>query len=296
MKKIKKNRLERVGVMDIFLVIILGMLAFLTILPFYQVILLSFADSITYATHPIYLLPYSFDLTGYKTVMADRYFWSSLLNSLFVTVVGTLVNMYLSVTGAYVLSRKTLVGRQFFLNLVLIPMFFGGGLIPTYIVGTSLGLKNNIWCMILPTAISTYYMIIMKNYFVAFPDGLIEAAKIDGANEFQVLIKVVLPISVPFMATFALFYSVARWNEWYYANIYINKKLLAPLQIYLRNTIVNMGNNLSDIAKQFATAGKVNLTQVQMTTIVITAVPILCVYPFVQKHFVKGILVGSLKE
>ncbi|MEG0952668.1 MAG: carbohydrate ABC transporter permease, partial [Niameybacter sp.] len=159
------------------------------------------------------------------------------------------------------------------------------------------GMTNNIWSMILPCAISTYYLIIMKNYFMSLPDSLEEAAKIDGANDITILTKVILPISMPFMATFALFYSVERWNEWWNALLYINQKDLQPLQIYLREVLINFNTQLATQAQtMLGGQGKVYMQSVQMATIVVATVPILCVYPFVQKHFVKGVMVGSVKE
>lgn len=291
------NRMNKTTALDYVLVIILGLMALAAIFPFYQVVILSFADTITYANHPLYLLPYAFDLTGYKAIFSEPQFFRSILNTLFVTIVGTTLNMTLSVFGAYALSRRYLLGRKVFLNMIIFTMLFSGGLIPTYMVIKGLGLLNNIFVMILPSAISTYYLIIMKNYFMSLPESLLEAARIDGANELTILVKIVLPISLPFMATFILFYAVERWNEWYLANLYISKAALYPLQIYLRNVLISMSNTLNDAAKQFiAGHQKVNSTAVQMATIVVTTVPILCVYPFVQKHFVKGVMVGGIKE
>ncbi len=296
-KNSKKYRVGQRSTMDTVIAIILGIMTVAAVFPFYQVVLLSFADMASYARHPLYLLPYCFDLTGYKTIFEDPMFFTSLGVTLFITVVGTTINMFLSVMGAYVLSRKYLIGRKFFLNLIIFTMLFNGGLIPTYLVIKDLKLVNTIWAMILPCGISTYYLIIMKNYFMSLPDSLLEAARLDGANEYHILVKVVLPISVPFMATFILFYAVERWNEWYLANLYINKSALYPLQTYLRNVLISMSNTLNDIAKQFMQGhAKVNSTAVQMATIVVATVPILCVYPFVQKHFVKGVMVGGIKE
>lgn len=295
--KQKKYHVGQKTMLDYVLIVILGLMALTALFPFYQVVLLSFADMASYAAHPLYLLPYSFDLTGYKAIFEDPAFFQSVLVTLFVTVVGTTINMVLSVLGAYVLSRKYLIGRKVFLNLIVFTMLFNGGMIPSYLVIKGLGLINNIWVMVLPYAISTYYLIIMKNYFTSLPESLLEAARIDGANEFSILTKIVLPISIPFMATFILFYAVERWNEWYLANLYINKASLYPLQIYLRNVLISMSNTLNDIAKQFMTGHqKVNSTAMQMATIVVATVPILCVYPFVQKHFVKGVMVGGIKE
>ncbi len=296
-KRVKKYRVGQRSTLDIVIAVILGFMTLAAIFPFYQVVLLSFADMASYAKHPLYLLPYCFDLTGYKTIFEDPMFFTSLGVTLFITLVGTSLNMFLSVMGAYVLSRKYLMGRKVILNLIIFTMLFNGGLIPTYLVIKNLKLVNTVWAMILPCGISTYYLIIMKNYFMSLPDSLLEAARLDGANEWSILTRVVLPISVPFMATFILFYAVERWNEWYLANLYINKSALYPLQTYLRNVLISMSNTLNDIAKQFMQGhAKVNSTAVQMATIVVATVPILCVYPFVQRHFVKGVMVGGIKE
>ena len=296
-KRVKKYRVGQRSTLDIVIAVILGFMTLAAVFPFYQVVLLSFADMASYAKHPLYLLPYCFDLTGYKTIFEDPMFFTSLGVTLFITLVGTSLNMFLSVMGAYVLSRKYLMGRKVILNLIIFTMLFNGGLIPTYLVIKNLKLVNTVWAMILPCGISTYYLIIMKNYFMSLPDSLLEAARLDGANEFHILTKVVLPISIPFMATFILFYAVERWNEWYLANLYINKAALYPLQTYLRNVLISMSNTLNDIAKQFMQGhAKVNSTAVQMATIVVATVPILCVYPFVQRHFVKGVMVGGIKE
>lgn len=296
MKKTKKNFANRITFLDVVIVIILILLALITVFPFYYVVLLSFSDAVSYAQHPLYLLPYSFNLTGYKAIFNEDGFLKAIGVTLFVTIVGTSVNMLLSVTGAYVLSRKQLVGRKFFLNLILFTMLFGGGLIPSYLVCKGLGLVNSIFALILPSAISTYYLIIMKNYFVSLPDSLMEAAKIDGANEMVILTKIALPISIPFMATFFLFYAVERWNEWYLATLYINKSDLRPLQTYLRGVLIEMNNTLNSIAKEHANNSKINSMAVRMASIVVATVPILCVYPFVQKHFVKGVMIGGIKE
>ena len=293
----KKYLVNQKTTLDYVLLVILGLMTFAAIFPFYQVILLSFSDTISYAQHPLYLLPYAFDLSGYKAIFNDPGFYKAITVTLFVTVVGTAINMSLSVIGAYVLSRRYLMGRKVIMNLIVFTMLFSGGMIPSYLVVKQLNLLNNVFSMILPCAISTYYLIIMKNYFLSFPESLLEAARIDGANELVILLKVVLPVSIPFMATFVLFYAVDRWNEWYLANLYINRSNLYPLQIYLRNVLISMSNTLNDIAKQFmASHQKVNPTAMQMASIVVATVPILCVYPFVQKHFVKGVMVGGIKE
>ena len=296
-RKVKKEHFSKPTGFDITLLIVLGLLALITLFPFYQVLLISLSDTVAYAQHPMYLLPYVFDPLGYQTIFSDGKFYQALYVTLFVTIVGTGLNMLMSVFGAYALSRKTLIGRNFFLSLILFTMFFSGGVIPGDLVTKNLGLVNSIWVMILPAAINTYYLIIMKNYFVSLPASLLEAAKLDGANEVTILFKIIIPISMPFVATFFLFYAVERWNEWYQSYLYINKTGIQPLQIYLRNVLISMSNNLNAKAKQMMQSKtKVSTQSIQMATIIVTTIPILCVYPFVQKHFVKGVMIGGIKE
>lgn len=288
---------RKISLFDVILYLVFGLIALITIYPFYNVLIVSLANTLASATYSPYLYPHIFDLTGYKTIMSDTYFYRSLGTTLFVTIVGTTLNMVFSVTAAYVLSRKRLIGRKFFLSAILFTMLFSGGLIPTYLVVSGLGLDNSIWSMIFPSMISTYYLIIMKNYFVSLPASLEEAARIDGANEFVVMTRIFIPISKPFMATFLLFYAVERWNEWWNAYLYISDKNIKPLQIYLRDVLVNFNSQLATQAQSMMSShNKVFVQSIQMATIIITMLPILCVYPFVQKYFVKGVLVGSVKE
>lgn len=288
---------RKISLFDVVLYLVFGLIALITIYPFYNVLIVSLANTLASATYSPYLYPHVFDLTGYKTIMSDTYFYRSLGTTLFVTIVGTTLNMVFSVTAAYVLSRKRLIGRKFFLSAILFTMLFSGGLIPTYLVVSGLGLDNSIWSMIFPSMISTYYLIIMKNYFVSLPASLEEAARIDGANEFVVMTRIFIPISKPFMATFLLFYAVERWNEWWNAYLYISDKNIKPLQIYLRDVLVNFNSQLATQAQSMMSShNKVFVQSIQMATIIITMLPILCVYPFVQKYFVKGVLVGSVKD
>ncbi len=276
---------------------ILVILALVAVFPFYNVIILSFASVEGMAKHPVYLLPYSFDLTTYKNLFIEANFYRAFGVSVFVTVAGVTLNMFLSVVGAYALSKKSMPGRNFILSAILFTMFFSGGLIPYYLVVQSLNLVNNILVMVIPTGITTMYLIIMKNYFNSLPDSIEESAKVDGANDLYILWKIVLPISKPFIATFALFYAVDRWNEWYNALIFISDSAKVPLQIYLRELLINMNVQLSSSAAAVVESkAGVGIQATQMASIVISAIPIMCVYPFLQKHFVRGIMVGSIKE
>lgn len=297
MNNYKKLKRTRTTGFDISLYVVFGLLALITLYPFYNVIIMSLSNTVASAKHVPYLLPYVLDMTGYKTIIQDSKFVKALGVSLFVTVVGVVINLFLSVTGAYVLSKRELPGRKFMLTMILFTMLFGGGLVPTYMIIKQYGLVDSVWSMIFPTAISTYYLIIMKNYFMELPQGLLEAAYLDGANEWTVLWKIAIPISSPFLATFALFYSVERWNEWYNAMLYISKSSLRPLQIYLREILINLNSQLSAQAQQMiSSTTKVSSTAVQMAAIVITTIPIMIVYPYLQKYFVNGVMVGGLKE
>ena len=286
---------QRVRPFDLALHLVLALLALLTLYPFYNVLILSFSNIQAISGHTPYLWFWAMDLEGYRTIVKDPYFFSSLGNTLFVTIIGTGINMLLSVAGAYVLSKKKLPARNALLTLVVIPMLFSGGMIPTYLVMKDYRLIDSIWSMILPCAVSSYYVIIMKNYFRSISPSLEEAAVIDGANDVTVLLRVILPISLPFTMTFFLFYAVERWNEWWNAYLYISERKLYPLQIYLREVLINMNNQLSLMA-EIKSGKKIPAESVQMATIIITALPILCVYPFIQKYFVKGVMIGSIKE
>lgn len=290
-----KNK-KKLPAFEVVLYAVFGLLALATVYPFYNVLIVSLSNTAASAKYSPYLYPHVFDLTGYRAIVRDAFFFKSLGTTLFVTAVGVVLNMTFSVTAAYVLSKKRLAGRRILLSLILFTMLFSGGLIPTYLVVCGLGLDNTVWCMILPTMISTYYLIIMKNYFASLPPSLEEAARIDGANDFLVLVRIYVPISKPFMATFALFYAVERWNSWWEAFLYINDRSIKPLQIYLRDVLVSFNTQLSAQAQTAMGAGKVFVQSVQMSAIIITMVPILCVYPFLQKYFVKGVMIGSVKE
>ena len=293
----KVHHMHRITLFEGIAIVFLGLLGLVTLYPFYYVVIVSFSNLQAFGSHVPYMLPYVFDLEGYQVVLGDDSFLRSFLNSIFVTVVGTAVNMFLSVFGAYALSKKRLIGRGLILSVILFTMLFSGGLIPFYLVVSGLGLTNSMWSMILPTAVNTFYLIIMKNYFASLPPSLEEAAKIDGAHDLTILFQIILPISLPLVATFFLFYAVERWNEWWNALLFINVKAKQPLQIYMRDLLVTYNAQLAQQAQMMLSKDqKSNFQAIQMATIVVSTVPILCVYPFIQKHFVRGVMVGSIKE
>ena len=218
-------------------------------------------------------------------------------NSVFYTVLGTFINLLMSSLCAYPLSRKTFSGRKFFTTMVTITLFFSGGMIPMYLVVKQYGLLNTIWSLVLPGAISTYNMIIIRTSFQSIPDSLVESAQLDGANDIIVLFRIIIPLSKATLATMLLFYAVSHWNSYFDAMLYINRKDLQPLQILLRNLLVAGVSSEETLTATASGAASFAVTDRTMRagTIVVATLPILIVYPFVQRFFVKGVMIGSVK-
>jgi putative aldouronate transport system permease protein len=239
------------------------------------------------------LWPRGFNLTTYERVMSDSTFWTGYRNTVMYTVVATAIAMVLTTCYAYVLSKKHLKGRSVLIGIAVFTMFFNGGLIPNYVLVSSLGLRNTMWAIVLPNAISVFNLLVMKAFFEAQPADLEEAAAIDGANTYGILLRIVLPLSKAVIATMVLFYSVTHWNSWFLAFLYLDRKELWPVTIYLRNLLAGaMATSdpgaASDLALQIA-------ANIQAVTIVLIALPIMLVYPFIQRYFVSGVMLGSVK-
>jgi putative aldouronate transport system permease protein len=212
--------------------------------------------------------------------------------SVYITVVGTLINLVFTSLMAYPLAKPHLRGRQVILLGVLFTMLFSGGLIPTYFVVKAVGLTNTLWSLMIPGAISGFNLIVLKNFFQSIPEGLEDSAKIDGCNDFGVLMRIVIPLSMPAMATFALFYAVGHWNTFFSAIIYINDNKLWPVQVLLREVVIMAQSRIGDTEMDEAL---IQPLTIRMAVIVFATLPILVVYPFLQKHFAKGVLLGSIK-
>lgn len=234
-----------------------------------------------------------FNLTTYRLVFQDSMFWRNYGNTVLYTVVSTVVAMVLTTCYAYVLSKRQLRGRTALIGIAVFTMFFTGGLIPNYVLVTSLGLKNSIWAIALPNAISVFNLLVMKAFFESLPTDLEEAAQIDGLSTYGILLRIVLPLSKAVVATMVLFYSVSFWNSWFSAFLYLDRADLMPVTVYLRNMIMGAtgGANAGAGTDQLSQVG----ANIQSVTIVLTALPILCVYPFVQRYFVKGVMLGAVK-
>ncbi|MDR2304607.1 MAG: carbohydrate ABC transporter permease, partial [Treponema sp.] len=217
--------------------------------------------------------------------------------TLFITVLGTFLSLTVTTAGAYALTKKTMPGRNLIMNGIILTMFFSGGLIPYFLTVQKLALANNILVMVIPVMINTFNLVLMKNFLSSIPLELEESAKIDGANEIVILARIIVPVSAPIIATIALFYAVDRWNEWWHAMIFINDTAKYPLQLVLREAIVNITKVLSDATAAAMASRTITYYQesVKAAIIVVSAVPILLVYPFLQRYFVKGIMIGSIK-
>lgn len=266
----------------------------ITLYPFIYVLACSFSSDPAILGGKVTFLPVGFQTRTYKLVFDYPNIGLSYVNTILYTVVGTAVNLVLTILGAYPLSRKDLPGRKPITFFFTFTMLFGGGLIPTYLVIKSLHLLDSFWVMILPTAVSTWNLIMMKTFFQATPVSLLEAARIDGSSELGTLLRIVLPLSIPSIMTIGLFYAVGHWNDYFQAMIYLNTPEKYPLQILLRDIVLQ-----NSMGKQFASmqmGQRQGSEGVKYATIMFATVPILCVYPFIQKYFVKGVMLGSIKE
>ena len=292
----KTKKLNHYTGFDVFLVILMGLLALITAFPFYYMVIVSFGTYESIHSQTLYLWPSVFDTAAYKIVFDNKLFWSSVQTTVFVTVVGTFLGVICSVAAAYPLSKKDLPGGKFFFNMMLFTMFFSGGLIPGYLVVQQVGLGDSVWCMILPVLVGQFNVILIKNYVEDLPASIEESARIDGANDMVILFKIILPMSTPIIATVALFIAVDRWNEYWFAMLHIIDKAKQPLQLLLRNVLMDTTHAMTGAAAAIASQErKVYDQSLQMAIVTIATVPILLVYPFVQKYFTKGIMLGGVK-
>ncbi len=273
---------------DISNYIFLTIFALCSLLPFLYVLINSFAGSSGF------IIPDSFSLDAYRYILSTDTFLKSLGVSVYITVIGTIVSLALTSLMAYSLSHTNLPGRKYFLMMAVFTMLFSGGMIPTYFIVKNLGLINSLWALILPNAISAFYLIIMKNFYQNIPEELKESARIDGAHELTILLKIVLPLSMPVMAAFALFYSVGIWNQYFSAILYIQDHSKWPIQVLLRQIVVLSSGGMGEVDEYDSEIVRVG-EAIKMAVIIISTVPIICVYPFLQKHFAKGVLLGSVK-
>ncbi|WP_462409459.1 carbohydrate ABC transporter permease [Neobacillus sp. Marseille-QA0830] len=276
--------------------VILILFALCTVLPFIYIIAGSFATDAELRSRAFFIIPKTISMDAYEYIFSNGSLVRSLGVSVYVTVIGTLVNMFFTMTMAYPLSRRDLRGRNKILGLVIFSMLFGGGMIPTYMVVKGLGLLDTYWALMIPGAISAFNLIIVKNFFQELPKELEDAARIDGCNELGVLWRIYLPLSKPILATFSLFYAVGHWNDFTAALLYINSPEKWPLQVILRQVVALSQNVVAAGDRLDPNFVEPPAQTVKMATIAVGTVPILLVYPFLQKYFTKGVLLGSVKS
>ena len=264
-----------------------------TLFPLYYVFIVSISNGLLVTQGLVGLVPRGINIEAYKMIFNYDDIWISYKNTLVYTVLGTAINMLFSIFCAYPLSRKHFYGRTFFVFMATFTMFFSGGLIPTYLVVQQLGMVNKIWAIVLPGAISTFNMIIIRTFFSSLPSSLEEAAYLDGANDIQILMKIMLPLSKPVLATITLYYAVGHWNSFFSALIYLNEKSRYPLQLLLRNIVI--GGEFSSQELGGVTDFAVVSTNYKYAVIIVSVLPILTIYPFIQKYFTKGVMIGALK-
>ena len=291
---IKLNPVERVGMAVVYLICIMA--GILTIVPFLYIVAGSFATEKELVERAFSIIPHTFSLNAYKYIIADGSIFRGLANSFFIMIAGTVVNMAFTTTLAYPLSKSNLKGRNVVLNVIIVTMLFSGGMIPNYLVVKGLGLLDSYWALMLPGAVNAFNLIIVKNFFQELPHELEEAARIDGCSDVGIFAKIILPLSKPALASVGLFYAVSHWNDFFNSLIYLNSTEKFPVQIILRQIVLlAQGASADGSAVDFGVGGTPPEQVVKMAATVVATIPILCVYPFVQKYFEQGVMVGAVK-
>jgi len=288
------RRLDRTRLSDWLIAAVIFVLCLTCILPFLHVAAKSLSSNTAVISKSVYLWPKGLNIQAYQSIFNDGQLTHSMLYTIMVTVLFTAIGMVATICAAYPLSRKRLRGRSFFSLIIMFTLYFSAGLIPEYLLMRDLKLYNTMWVLILPLAFSPYNMLIMKSFLQAtIPDSLEEAAFLDGASNLGILWRVVLPLSKPILATLSLFYAVGRWNAYADAQYYITKKALQPIQYLLMNMVLSSGSEAISLSEASAVTSTPEV--LQAAAIMFATIPILLVYPFVQKYFVKGVMIGAVK-
>lgn len=298
------NRSRSDKVFDTVNLILLLVITVIVAYPLYFVIIASISSPAAVNFGEVLFLPKDINFTGYTFVFQDDQLWHGYLVTIILTIVGTSVNLLLTFTGAYSLTKTHLPGIRIMMFFITFTMFFSGGLIPTYILVSNLHLRDTLWAMILPGAVSVYNLILVRTYYMkSIPEEIMDASRIDGCSDFKLFLRIVLPLSSPIIATMALFYGVGHWNQFFAALIYISNEKLYPLQLVLRNMLLVGTNSMTDMIQGGLTGESAKYAAELMqraeilkyAVIIVSTLPVLIVYPFLQKYFMKGIMAGSLK-
>lgn len=291
----KKVMIGRSGnkLFDICNAAFLVIVGFITLYPMWYILVVSLSSAQYINLGKVSFFPRGFNFDAYKIVFANDRIWRSYANTILYTTTGTLINVVMTAMCAYPLSRKDLYGRKFFTVFVTLTMFISGGMIPLYLVVMKLNLLNTMWAIVLPPAISTYNMIVMRTAFESIPISLTESAYLDGANDIQILAKIIVPLSKPILATMTLFYAVSHWNSFFPAMLYLNEQSKYPVQVLMRDIVIagDMTSDTGDVSNNI----NILATNYKYAVIIISVIPILVVYPILQKHFTKGVMIGAVK-
>jgi putative aldouronate transport system permease protein len=272
---------------------VLTVFALITFLPFYYVMLASVSDPNLIKEGELLLIPKGFNLNAYAMIMENQKFLHSFLVTVSRTTLGLIINLALQLTLAYGLSRAYLPGRKYFMLYIIITMMFNGGIVPTFLIVKAIGLIDTIWALVIPAAISTWNVILLRSFFENVPDSLEESARIDGANDFYIFIKIYLPLSLPAIMTIGLFIAVHHWNAFMDAVIYTNSDNLQVLQLFLRDMVIHM--EMSALMGDMTTMNNVSSLSLRTASIFLASLPIIIAYPFIQRFFIKGVMIGAVK-
>lgn len=290
-----RGKMKKMTVADIAIIVFIVALSFTCIVPFLYMIALSFSSNEAIISQKVGLWPVDFTAETYKTILSDMDMLYTLGYSIVLTIFYTLVCMFLTICAAYPLTKKRLKGRNFILTALVFTMYFSGGLIPSYILVKNLGMMNSVWSLVLPGAMSVFNMIILKTFFSNLPESLEESAAIDGCSDLGILIKIVLPLSLPSIATLSLFYAVDRWNGFQDALFYITKKELYPMQMKLYQIILANQQLDSQQGGEGSVGSYIVPESLKAASVMFTTIPILLIYPKLQKYFVDGVMTGAIK-
>lgn len=296
---IKNSLSDRIFQSCVYLFLIMALV--IVLYPLIYIISASISDPQTVNSGEMLLFPKGITFEGYKTIFENESIWRGYANTIFYTVLGTSINLILTIPCAYALSRNDFTGKKFFTKFMIVTMFLSGGLIPTYLIVKNLGMINTIWAMVIPNAASVYNIVVTRTFFQStIPRELEEAATIDGCSDFKMFIKVILPISLPIIAVMALFYGVGHWNGYFNALIYLSDRAMYPLQMVLREILVlqdlaSNGTGMNSSMAEFMHSKQQLVQVIQYGVMIVSTLPVIVVYPFLQKYFVKGMMVGSVK-
>lgn len=285
---------KKISAIDMLLFIFLSAWGIIILFPFLNVAAISFTSYREYLETPLLFFPKAPELRAYRELFDDGRIWIGYRTTLTIILTGLPLSLFLSASMGYALSRRNFPGRKFFFMFVLFTMIFQGGIVPLYLVVRALKLTNTIWSVILTGGVNTFYMILVYNFFSTLPESLIESARLDGAGDWTILFKIVLPLSLPVLAAMTLFYTVDKWNEWFNAMVFIRKGSIQPLQVILRSIVMDSASQ-GQLTTNVAMIDRAFTSGIKMAAVMVTMLPIMCFYPFLQKHFAKGILVGAIK-